>query len=210
MTEEENRKKRTDINVQIENKTEIGKDELWNSVRREVQEKYARFGISFDASQIHDKEGLDQNIEILKGLEGKKKAEEKQNPPKGGDTENFYSQGQQTGKAETLKNVDSDMPISWLEFEDEKEMISTLNRLKREGSPEQRKQATVALSKLEKKAFSKSSDRLDIEFEGNLRDLSKRCLPIKEGMTEEEKQRIQAYNESIIRKRTAWKNKNGE
>ncbi len=210
MTEEENRKRqKTDVNVTIEDKSNIAKDELWNEVRRSVQEKYKQYGVEFDPSQINTKEELNQHVEILKTMEGKRKAEEKQGAPRGGETENFYSQGQQTGKAETLKNVE-DMPLTWLEFDSTEQAIAELNRRKKEGSEKEKREAERILSKLEKKVFSKNSERLDIEFSGNLKDLSKRCLPIKEGMTEEEKQRIQAFNESIIKKRTAWKNKNGD
>jgi hypothetical protein len=179
---------RTEEMKELQEKNEELETTLKLIAEKEFQAKCKQVGL--DPSQT--------TPEILKD-ELKKKA------PRGNsdETTNFYSQGQQTGKAEPLK-VDSEMPLSWLEFDSTEQAISTLNKLKKEGSPQQKKESAILLSKLEKKAFSKNKQLLDVEFSDDIHALTRHEITIPPNATPEEAQKIEAYNAELRRKRSNW------
>jgi len=82
--------------------------------------------------------------------------------------------------------------------------IEFLNYKKSHGSNEERQEASRLLSIAVKHQFSKRSEPLDITYESNLKDLLKHPIAIKDEWSDEEKERALKINADILKKRTAW------
>jgi len=82
--------------------------------------------------------------------------------------------------------------------------ITYLNYMKSHGTEEQKSEARRLLSIAVSHQFSKRSEPLDIEYEGNLKDLMKHEIVIKDEWSDSEKERALKINADILKKRTAW------
>ena len=88
-----------------------------------------------------------------------------------------------------------------------KSTIEFLNWKKRNGTQEEKLEAQKLLGKAEKRIFSKNKTTLDAEFQGDIHALTRHELPIPPNATDEQIQKIEAYNSELRRKRSNWKSK---
>jgi len=130
------------------------------------------------------------------------KDSERKSAPHGGDT---LSWSQNIGEEKEVRQK-TDLASLLVDNTEEglKSSIEFLNFKKSHGSESEKQEAKALLSKAEKRVFSKNKEPLDIEFQGSLKDLGKREIPIKDSWTDEEKAKAEQINEQIRKKRTAW------
>jgi hypothetical protein len=181
-----------DLAVRIENQTEIDKDEWWNETRRWIEHKYQEKGVPFDVNTIQTKAELEQHLAILKRLEGRDEAERQASippAPRGGTTAPL-NDSQITGqKPETerlpLDRVISEVPLTWLEFDSEEELVATLKKISEDRTDSRSELARKAYNQLTKKVIGKSQTW---ELQGNMTNLDKnkkKPLPYFEKVKEE-------------------------
>ena len=189
------------VHVQVENQTEISKDELWNEMKRGISEQYEKRGITFDVNTIQNKEDLDNAAQVLNDIKNKEKLEAKMNKsaPSGGDTA-MLNYNQLHGTTYQLDR-DSDLPLDMCEFDNEQSMINELNRRAKNNDESAKK----ALSQLTNKQF-KGSKLLDVEFQGSSKDFLRNEKKINEFDSDELKAKKEAFNERLRRNRTNWSN----
>lgn len=167
--------KKGDIAIQIENQTEISKDELWNQTLRWIQQKYQEHGVPFDPNTVREKAELDQHLVVIKNLEGRKEAERKATippAPRGGDTAPL-SQSQLTGQTTTAVEggkleKESEIPLSWLEFDSEEELVATLKKISEDRTDSRSEVARRVYNELTKKVIGKNQQ---FELQGAVSDM---------------------------------------
>jgi hypothetical protein len=200
MSEDEFRKKKTDITVSIDRSEELKQIEEENASLKETLKLIAEKEFSAKCKQV----GLDPETatpEILK-------AELRKQAPRGGEGQPYW-QNELGGKPEDprektdLGSILVDNTESGL-----KSSIEFLNYKKSHGSNEEKAEASRLLSIAVKHQFSKNKTPLDIEFSGNLKDLMKHEIAIKDEWSDEEKERALKINADILKKRTAWQERN--
>jgi hypothetical protein len=151
--------------------------------------------------------GLDPQKASVEDLEQILKSETKRAPR--GNPEDTLSWNQAIGsekedvRAKTdLASILTDNTESGL-----KSAIEFLNFKKKNGTLEEKAEARKLLAVCEKKIFSKGKTLLDMEFSGNLKDLAKREITIKDDWTDEQKRQAEEKNAEIRKKRSAWTQK---
>jgi hypothetical protein len=182
------------VNVRIEDHTSTAKSELWDDMKRQIESKYAENGISFNIDTLNTTEDMNNAVEILNGIEAKKKleAEIDKKPPVGGDTSWLYPQ-----KEQNSIQLDSSTDPSTLEFEDENQLIEALNTLNEKKNP----QAAQILGKMSKKALAKTQEW---ELESPVKEIMKDYKIIHEFDSEEKKRQKEAFNERLKRLKSNW------
>jgi len=125
------------------------------------------------------------------------KAELRKKTPHGGDTISWSQANQE--KSDSEKTDLGSVMVS-----DAREAITYLNFVKNHGTESEKEDAKRLLGIAIKSQFGKHTEPLDIEYTGNLKNLLKHDILIRDGMTDEEKERIQKFNAELLRKRTAW------
>jgi hypothetical protein len=176
-----------DLAVRIENQTEIDKDEWWNETRRWIEHKYQEKGVPFDVNTIQTKTELEQHLAILKRMDERAEAEERASippAPKGGTTAYLNSEGKQEPEPLPLQK-ESEVPLSWLEFDSEEELVATLKKMADDRTDGRSELARKAYNQLTKKVIGKSQTW---ELQGNITNLDKnkkKPLPYFEKVKEE-------------------------
>jgi len=200
MTEENelNRQKkdRTNIVVTIDKNEELKDAEAENESLKETLKLIAQKEFEAKCKQV----GLDPSKADPETL----KAELRKQAPRGGEGQPYW-QNELGGKPEDprektdLGSILVDNTESGL-----KSSIEFLNWKKSHGSNEEKAEASRLLSIAVKHQFSKNRTPLDIEYEGNLKDLMKHEIVIKDEWSDSEKERALKINADILKKRTAW------
>jgi hypothetical protein len=210
MSEDENRKKKTDIVVSIDRSEELRQIEEENAslkiekehlestlsaiAQKEFQSQCRKFGLSPETSTPED-------------LKTVMNSERKRAPRSDSSESPSWSQAigeeREDPRAQTnLGSVLVDNTREGLES-----TVTYLNYMKSHGTEEQKSEARRLLSIAVKHQFTKNSVPYDAEFSGSLKDILKHPIAIKDEWSDEEKERALKINADILKKRTAWQQK---
>jgi hypothetical protein len=194
--------KTADVTVKIENQTELEKDLLWDEMRQGIVEKYKEKGIAFDANTLQSKADLDNAAQILLDMDKRATQENTywDKGVRGGDTVNYYSEGQQTGKTTYQLDENSNIDLDWAKFDSTEDMILILNKQAKKNDP----QAIKALNQLTKKMLHNSKP-IDWEYNGKLKSLITAGTPILESDPENVKIAKEKRNEAVRKDRCNWR-----
>ena len=194
------------VHVKIENKTEQSKDELWTDLKLSIVEKYKDLGVEFDADTIQNKADLDNAGRILVELEKKDKekldAESNKLLDLHGQNETAMLNYNQIHGTTYQLDKDSDLPISMMTAETPEELVAICENNAKMGDKERQRILSQLTSKMIK------PNKLDMQYEGNIKDFMRSPKIINEFDSEEVKRQKENFNNKLKNNRVNWTNIN--
>lgn len=209
MSNQDDKKRKPDITVEIDRSSELKEVEEENA-RLKIEKEHLESTLSTIASKELDSALKSHGMKLsdfqdeedaLKAL----KDSERKSAPHGGDT---LSWSQNIGEEKEVRQK-TDLASLLVDNTEEglRSSIEFLNWKKSHGTESEKAEAKRLLGIAEKRVFSKNKALLDVEFSDDIHALTRHEIAIRDSMTDEEKTKIEAYNAELRRKRANWKQK---
>ena len=169
--QEKPKKKATEINIQVESKTNLEQSKLWNTMLTDLKKAYEGIGKpDFDPESIKNQEDMQFHFDTVARLQKAQKAKlrgDKKEPPSSG----MPLTASQYGDDSVIPANWEDIPLDLIPFSSEEQMIKTLRKEARQNFNLQRKaEATKLLEQLYEKS---AKENQTWELESPLADTQK-------------------------------------
>ena len=187
------KKKKVDLRIQVENRTEIEKDKLWNALREKVSKKLKDEGVDISPNDLTSEKEINRYIEIHKKL-----VERRKQPQNIASEQGSKATGQTPLNAEQLGKsyYPVDLDVALREYPDMESMIEDLKAEAKAGN----EQAKKYLQQLMKKQMAQDVKHgTQYEFEGKLKDFRQE---VSDSASEEEADEIE---EEVDKTKKKWR-----